>query len=100
MITNMNNISIDTVTVLAIAIIITVAAIQAFFALRARRLIVSAIPALSFVFCAAALFVIGFYYSDGWGQIGYFMFGIFALCFSALSAVVCIICRIIRRAKN
>ena len=41
---NIGSISIDTVTVLAIAIIITVAAIQAFFALRARRLIVSAYP--------------------------------------------------------
>ena len=97
---NIGSISIDTVTVLAIAIIITVAAIQAFFALRARRLIVSAIPALSFVICAAALFVIALRYSDDWASVSYFMIGAFALFFSVLSAVVCIICRIIRRAKN
>ena len=100
MITSMNNISIDTVTVLAIAIILTVATIQALFALKTQGIIVSAIPALLLAIAASALFVIALRYNDDWASVSYFMIGAFALFFSALSAVVCIICRIIRRAKN
>ena len=100
MVFSLGTMNIDKESLFVIAVAIVAVAVQVLFAVKCERALISALPALSLAIASGVFITIAYFGSGGWDAVGYLLIGMLALALAALTAVVCIICRILRRIIN